>query len=395
MNGGSPYLVLIIGIFLMILLICSYKLGQRFDNCILHWHDIPPTEKPVFNKGTGLQTTDTTTVTVAEQQHPQKRLRDVFAKQRYRQEQQFSSDNLNNLNQYKTVPQPGFECVNTQFCHGFPEVLQEPNSCAGDIQTTVIILIESQFGQGMLRDSIRSTWASVTKQRADRVKHVFLLAATSGAFSKMSSIRAEISTNNDMLIFGFHDSPSTQTIKILAGMDWLLSTCHHLNVVLRVSSNMYVNVAKWMELLERPDLLHALRRSWFGNCPVGARPVVRDPSHAWYIPESLYSSNSFPRYCDNSYGYGIGKDLMAEIVRASKDVPYIPFDDSFLGLVANRIHLGEEYFVDIPNLAERFDDPAPRGELHTNTCDYVQSRFMWRFVPWDKMDFMWNACSTH
>ena len=65
---------------------------------------------------------------------------------------------------------------------------------------------------------------------------------------------------------------------------------------------------------------------YWGTCWPSS-PVIRDPSHKWYIPESTYSKSHYPLYCVGA-GYLISKNL-AECITGKMEnlLPFMPMED--------------------------------------------------------------------
>ncbi|KAK7486322.1 hypothetical protein BaRGS_00022492, partial [Batillaria attramentaria] len=170
--------------------------------------------------------------------------------------------------------------VRPKRCNGcfnsvFPMLIDEEDICKThhDQGIELVFLIVSSHLLRKRRDSIRQTWASITKNNTSRYRHVFLFGATRRN-ALMEIVREESRQFRDVLVSDFLDSYDNLTLKTLMGLRWAATRCRHARFFMKVDDDVWVNTVALRKMLTRKGEL--LDNSLTGMCRNGT-VIVRDP----------------------------------------------------------------------------------------------------------------------
>ena len=208
-----------------------------------------------------------------------------------------------------------------------PVVLREP-SCTHGGARSILILLKSAPANTLRRQAIRRSWAAQIPASLS-VSLVFLL----GILPRTAPLEP------DLLVGNFSDSYSATTLKAVFGLAWAVSRCPTHQLVLLGDDDAFLNLS-WLH-----RHFHSLPRlaqpSQLGLVLVlGARTLARPFRYRFcphFLSVSRYPHQRFPPY---PHGAAILLNQLAAavVVAASAALPFLPYDDVYIGLVAARLH---------------------------------------------------------
>lgn len=174
------------------------------------------------------------------------------------------------------------------------------------------------------REVIRATWATVASP-----KPVFITGYTSD-LAVMDRLVAEARKFQDIIVEDFLDSYRNLTVKTGFILKHFLSLCSHADFLIKTDDDMFIQPARFQEVLAQADADQVT-----GDVQVGAVPY-RDPWSKYYLPEWLYNGTLLPNFT-SGWTYVLPGRRVQEIYEASFTVPMINLEDVFFtGLVAGR-----------------------------------------------------------
>nr|XP_019949116.1 PREDICTED: beta-1,3-galactosyltransferase 2-like [Paralichthys olivaceus] len=197
------------------------------------------------------------------------------------------------------------------------------------------------------REAIRKTWGAPGQDTLT----VFYMGVPEGGqgSSLQDKLEEESREHADIIQMNFLDNYQNLTIKTVMMMNWVATHCPRASYVMKVDSDIFVNV------------FHLLR--WLRSCPRQAfitgslirdgRPR-RDSNSKWHVSEDQFPEDRFPPYVSGA-GYVLSADLAAKISRASRFVRMISMEDVYVGLCLRVLGVRPVYALSLPTLRNLFE----------------------------------------
>ena len=112
-------------------------------------------------------------------------------------------------------------------------------------------------------------------------------------------------------------------------LKWYNQNCGHVPYLLKCDDDVFLNTQKLHNLVSKTTGNDVL----IGYLFCDNKPV-RDAESIWYVPESVYSEDTFPPHL-NGPGYLISASAAQKLFRAAHHVPLFMWEDVYLtGMVA-------------------------------------------------------------
>ena len=216
-------------------------------------------------------------------------------------------------------------------------IMDEPDVC--ETKSPFLVLMVPVAPNNLAaRDAIRRTWGNETLVRGQLVLTLFLLGLPGGsdAEQQLENVRQESRTHRDLIQSDFTDSYRNLTIKTMVTMDWLATRCPGASYAMKIDSDMFLNVQNLLEMLQTPGIP---KENYLTGMLMWDRPVVRDRSSKWYVPEEMYPNSTYPTYT-LGMGYVFSNDLPGKLVEVSKDVQPFNIEDAYVGTCLKKLGLG-------------------------------------------------------
>lgn len=226
-----------------------------------------------------------------------------------------------------TRPKICENCFHTKFRY-----IVESDVCTRNISqnASILLLVFSKHENRNQRNALRRTWLSQAK---GNVTYTFVFGKST--MEELNyNVADEQKIHYDILLIDFIESYRNLTLKTISAFRWAVQNCGHVNYVMKVDDDMWVNLEALQEMVTSPLGLSA--NKLFGSCSMNARPF-RDPTHKYYVPFSMYNESIYPPYCSGT-GYLTNMALIEEVVNLSPNIPFFPLEDIYIALCLQ--HLG-------------------------------------------------------
>ena len=245
--------------------------------------------------------------------------------------------------------------------------------CTGHVG--IIFVIHSKVTNFARRIAMRSSWLKDPNNRTD-IRYIFAVGLGSSTNSHRK-IRMESMRHNDILQGHFSDTYRNLTLKTIMAFTWIKHNCKDVNWVFKTDDDVYVNTAL---LFSRIDI-SIPQPIMFGRCYQYHSPVIRHPSHRWYLSKDVYPNETFPYYCCGC-GYVTSGHVVADLVDVMHRTPLIPFEDAFVGICVTALR----YKVQFVGMGNMFIFNA-RYANRTKVCQRVNRMIAIHKVTSEDMEF--------
>ncbi|KAH3692435.1 beta-1,3-galactosyltransferase 1-like [Dreissena polymorpha] len=251
------------------------------------------------------------------------------------------------------------DCDNC-FKHDFEYVIQNDHICDTlEIRDKIdlLILVTTVHKNGFIRQTLRRTWLSYTKNNTAIVRHVFLLGKT--ADDRLQEfVMKENEMYHDIVQETFIDSYHNLTYKTIMGFKWASTKCSNAKFVIKTDDDMWVNVPSLITLLSGTDMSNYLQTGLTGSCSPKASPI-RNKNSKWYASFISYPDKFYPGFCSGT-GYMTSINVVSDIYNVSPHVPFFHLEDVYVALCARKLGFSLKKTLGF------FAEPK------LNLCDYKQ-----------------------
>ena len=267
------------------------------------------------------------------------------------------------------------------FLYIYENVLR-PDSCDAPGDVWLLILITTVPAERELRNAIRQTWLSVTKNNTSSVRYLFLLG-TGWPAKEQAIVEEESEEFNDFLQDDYIDSYFNLSIKVLSGFNFGITHCKRAQFIMRTADDNYVNIPNILFLLHRKKRL--LQDKIFGECARYYR-ILRSKTSKWAVTLNEWPLSRYPPYCIGT-AFLMSRSIMEKVYHASKNVPYFVIEDVFFGEVAQQIGIDllrvPNMMLPVPNFIMFSQNPCIMNNqwraVHNATA--AQQYLIWKHCP--------------
>ena len=228
-----------------------------------------------------------------------------------------------------------------KFIHKHEYEITMNNEFICDIDTTVLFLIITGPKSFENRQLIRTTWGSVKIYNNAKFRLAFVvgqLKLEAGDIQIKQKLQNENNRYQDIVQGNFIDSYKNLTYKTVFGLHWVQKYCRNAQFIFKVDDDVIINVFRLVDFLQR------LRKSGektdrFVYChPRRIGTPYRNITEKGYVTFSEYSYPLYPDYCHGG-GYLMSSDVALDLYRVTKIIPYIKFEDVYIGFGMNLLEL--------------------------------------------------------
>lgn len=238
-------------------------------------------------------------------------------------------------------------------------VLNQPAACSG-ASPFLLFMVPVAPQDALARRAIRATWAAPGQ---DTLTLFFVGLPEEGRPSSVQDALEEESRKHaDIIQMNFQDCYHNLTIKTMMMMNWVATHCPSASYVMKVDSDVFVNV---FYLIRR---LRSSPQQGFitGSVITDGRPR-RDRNSKWRVSEEAYPEDRFPPYVSGA-GYVLSADLAGRISWASRFVQMIPLEDVYVGLCLRVLGVRPVYSITLLPFRNLFEV----GKLEYNRCTFAR-----------------------
>jgi hypothetical protein len=234
--------------------------------------------------------------------------------------------------------------------HNFRFKISGSRLCLASTAPFMVVLVPSLHHHIHVRQTIRSTWGSVTtgsvwpnKSLTAAVKLVFLFGK--GATPEMDAI-----VKNESVIYGdvvqgdFVESYFNLSRKILMGIKWVNIYCSEVDFILKADEDTFVHIPKLVRFLQT-ETTGVKEGTIYGNINYNSK--VRRTGK-WKVSTKEYAESHYPPYASGNT-YVISGNLASRLFRLSEYFPYLRIEDAYITGVLARVvrcqHVGVPGFT--------------------------------------------------
>ena len=272
---------------------------------------------------------------------------------------------VNNILDGKTIPDD-VSPVNVFLPNTF--TIDCRDKCLQGNRPKLMIVVKSSITNTGHRNAIRKSWGSETRFTDITIKRVFLIGScdslndnrvvkyntwTKFYKSNLSAsncremIHKESELHHDIVQFDYIDTYFNNTIKAIAGFQWLRRYCSEAEYALFVDDDFYISIKNLLSFIKNAfqDPLTKLPDAYFpydGRMYAGyvayARKPDRHPDHKWYNSIKEYPFDKFANFV-RAGAYLVSNRAFKEIAVAAPFVKFFSFDDNYLGIIAKKLDI--------------------------------------------------------
>lgn len=215
-------------------------------------------------------------------------------------------------------------------------LINQPEKC----QTRSPFLVLLVFGESQdvkSRDTIRTTWGNVSNYGDIGIIKIFLVGVSPVMTGTVQKLLDEESTVfGDIVQQDFLDTYNNLTLKMLMGMEWVTKFCHNASYVMKVDSDVFLNVNYLVHQLLHPEL--PPRSNYFTGFIVSYTEPIRNKESKWYIPEEVYPGDTYPPY-PSGPAYVFSGDMAEKIYEVAQDILVFGIEDAFIGICLYKLNI--------------------------------------------------------
>ncbi|CAH2273075.1 beta-1,3-galactosyltransferase 2-like, partial [Pelobates cultripes] len=192
-----------------------------------------------------------------------------------------------------------------------------------------------------IRNAIRETWGNENNYNDVPVVRVFLVATSPHRPEAVQRMLEEESEYyGDIIQQDFLDTYYNLTLKTLMGMEWVAKFCSSASYMIKIDSDMFLNVEYLIHQVLRPEL--PVQTNYFTGQIYSNKRPIRSKANKWYMPPEIYPNKTYPPFCVGS-GYVFSADLAKKIYEIAQVVPAIPLEDVFMGICLYVLNIAPTY----------------------------------------------------
>ncbi|KAJ1148426.1 hypothetical protein NDU88_001262 [Pleurodeles waltl] len=215
-------------------------------------------------------------------------------------------------------------------------ILNEPDKCRREAPFLVIMIIVNSKDSAA-RHAIRSTWGNESSIPGVSMARIFLTGISPKLTNEIQTMLQEESvTFKDIIQQDFLDTYNNLTLKTIMGMEWVAKYCPQASYVMKIDSDMFLNVDFLVHKLLRPEL--PVRTNYMSGYIISNTGPLRRKASKWYVPKEVYPKNKYPTYCSGP-GYVFSGDVAKKIYDVAQTIQLINMEDSFIGICMDELKI--------------------------------------------------------
>ncbi|XP_072042051.1 uncharacterized protein [Amphiura filiformis] len=278
----------------------------------------------------------------------------------------YSWKNLENTTFLRDCPSPDLDLVlmninasNEEYLDKTLRLLYDhPGACYNSLgqpeKLFMVVLISTLPRHFESRDAIRKTWGQQTEISGEKVKFVFIMGLTQrDTIEIQQKVLEEDKLYGDIIQARFTESFQNLTLKVIMGLKWVTEHCAHAKYMYKGDDDMFVNFHNIIRYIKDLSAKGQMSKSILGS--VLYRSVrVRRKESKYYVSDDVYRGRYFPPYCSGG-GYIISTDIIPDMYEHSLTTPFIPIDDAYQGILADKVGAKPIYHAGFKNWGEKSD----------------------------------------
>ena len=198
----------------------------------------------------------------------------------------------------------------------------------------VIISAPNYFDK---REAIRQTWLTrlieSTSNKVKLVGHGFIVGLTNNNVNVQKRLQEESAKHGDILQVDMMDTYADLSRKVAAALNWINNKCSPtvmMDFVLKVDDDVYVNTRNLMTTIDNLNN-SSQQLTVYGTSADG---IVRREGK-FKVNADMWPWSNYPPYSMGAFLLMSGRSI-EPLLAAVQTTPYFPFEDTYLGLCADK-----------------------------------------------------------
>ena len=213
-------------------------------------------------------------------------------------------------------------------------LINEQHLCSPEGAVDLLLVILSGSNKFSRRQSVRETYASLSRNNTGNVRYLFILGFDpKNDQTVQKEIEKEKDVYNDIVQADFKDTYFNLSRKVIKVLDWAVRFCGHTKYIMKLDDDTWLNVPKIVEFLKKTSI--NFTNSVIGQAHINIKPF-RNAKHKFFVPRHEFNKTYFPHYNSGS-GYIMTPQVAHAVLSKSKNIPFFKFEDVYLGMVLQRL----------------------------------------------------------
>ena len=255
----------------------------------------------------------------------------------YKREVQLKQPGVTNIREYnETNSRTHTRLVSQSDRKNFQFYINEEDMCKRTPYKALklLVVVYVAVKQATERDVIRKGWGKEARENLN-CRLIFLLGKPRDGDT--TELEAESIKHQDIVAEDYTDTYRNLTLKSFAMFQWVAQYCQHAQYVLKIDSDVEINVPKLLTTLDTrtiPDKFNCGRL-------MKKSKVFRQKYHKWFVSKDNYPNDYFPPYC-----LGVAFIMPNRLIIRLSTIPIpfrhpFPVDDAYTtGILREEINEG-------------------------------------------------------
>ncbi|XP_072005625.1 beta-1,3-galactosyltransferase 2-like isoform X2 [Engystomops pustulosus] len=215
-------------------------------------------------------------------------------------------------------------------------LVNQPEKCLTR-RPFLVLLVMAESYDVKARDSIRKTWGNLSNYEDVDILRIFLVGISplmTGTIQKL--LEEESTIYGDIVQQDFLDTYNNLTLKTLMGMEWVTKFCPNASYVMKIDSDVFLNVNYLVHHLLHPEL--PPQSNYITGFIVRYTGPIRDVHSKWYVNEGVYPGDTYPPY-PSGPGYVFSVDMARKIYEVAQNILVFGIEDAFVGICLYKLKI--------------------------------------------------------
>ncbi|XP_074657330.1 beta-1,3-galactosyltransferase 5-like [Tubulanus polymorphus] len=249
----------------------------------------------------------------------------------------------------------------------------------------IIIVTTAVNRQPEVRQAIRDTWGSWTRDPRMRAAVVFLVGSPHPGLDPrlLEALTNESRQYGDVIMTEFVDDYRNMTLKSMAMLHWVQKFCPNARYVIKCDDDVFVNVPVLVR--DFPPMESAQTGMTMHGVVMYSEKPFRIADDKWCVSERNFPQTKYPYYCLGPL-YAFSSRLVAPLLRAAYSVTLIPVEDAFIcGIVAEKAGIERKSHNEFPI--------DVHYSIASDFCKFKDKQFgrlvenaAWKHEYWEKLN---------
>ncbi|KAM4749178.1 beta-1,3-galactosyltransferase 2-like [Rhinophrynus dorsalis] len=215
--------------------------------------------------------------------------------------------------------------------------LKNPRKKCQFLKPFLVLMVLVESHDYISRGVIREAWGKESNYRDVTVVTVFLVGLSPTRTAHVQRLmKEENDIYGDIVQQDFMDTYNNLTIKTLMGMEWVMKFCPDASYVMKIDSDMFLNVDYLVHHVLQPG--EPIRKNYFTGHIISYSTPIRFKGSKWYVSREIYPNDTYPPYCSGP-GYVFSGDMAKKIYDVAQVIRFMPLEDVFMGICLHELKI--------------------------------------------------------